>query len=721
MNHKGICLLALALVAMAFVPPAHATVENVGYLSFDLTSAPDTYQFDIVGQSGVNSSGDASFPVSTTVDLSKLNLVLSFAGAPSETFGSSYFTPDSDGESFDGAGLTLPTTPTTAVLTGTFSTTSFLLYNGTTVTVDPTFTATISDSSGLSDGDFALISATVAGGGPTVTPEPGTFVMVGSGLAFALAGLNRRRMRAALAGLSRSGTGWGITLAVTAVIVAAPGAHAGTAPVDVKLNTLTSPSSGLSGVTLVNVTGSGFPGPVNASSVTLSFSKTCGGSVTATAKAGSASSVLGTTDRISVEIPGAVPTGSFYVSVTGSTTGGTAFVSSNCSQVEVTNTTPVLASCVPTSSIAVTVGTNVDAYVPFGYWSGGTTGVEQVALEGTDAPHHFPTTDSVNSCASNSVTKEVVCTENNANVDLINGSTLTTLSSASNEYAGFSGGACENCGVAINASNNTAVIGMGLSGGNGSGVQVLNLANNTFNTGFPLLNYVSENISIDSTRGLILSPAENGTYDLLKIGSGNALTEYGNYIAPPGEPDSAAEDCTTGIALAALEFSDSIYITDLSQAAYTPGSPGTWTAPGQIISLNDGNYSAGTSGISSAPGTSHLAVVTGEYGGSSYSALLLPSTSGKGTPTLADHAYVSSMPPTPDGYPFSAGFDPHTLTAYTSPNTGKSYAVFVDYELGYPDYLGVVDLACVLAQPRTPGTPYVIGSAASCTRYVSIP
>jgi len=92
-----------------------------------------------------------------------------------------------------------------------------------------------------------------------------------------------------------------------------------------------------------------------------------------------------------------------------------------------------------------------------------------------------------------------------------------------------------------------------------------------------------------------------------------------------------------------------------------------------------------------------------------------------GTPALVDHAYVSSMPLTPDGFPFSAGFDPHTLTAYTSPNTGKSSAVFVDYAPGYPDYLGVVDLACVLAQPRTPGTPDVIGNAASCTRYVAIP
>jgi hypothetical protein len=79
------------------------------------------------------------------------------------------------------------------------------------------------------------------------------------------------------------------------------------------------------------------------------------------------------------------------------------------------------------------------------------------------------------------------------------------------------------------------------------------------------------------------------------------------------------------------------------------------------------------------------------------------------------------MPNTPDGGTFVAGFDPHTVTAYTSPNTNKSYAVFVDYATGEPNYLGVVDLACVLAQPRTAGTHEVIGTASSCTRYVAIP
>jgi hypothetical protein len=397
----------------------------------------------------------------------------------------------------------------------------------------------------------------------------------------------------------------------------------------------------------------------------------------------------------------------------------------SCSAISVTATTTTLAACVPTSSLAVVAGTNVNAFVPFGYWEGGSTGIEEVPLEGTGVAANFATTGAVNSCAANSVTDEVVCTENSTNVDIINGSTLTTITSGANTFADFTGGSCENCGVGINAANNTAVIAMGLVGGGGgpfggfSGVQVLNLATNTFNTPVPLTHYVSEDISIDSGRNLILSPGEGGVYDLLQIGAGNTLTEFGNSVG--GELDSAAEDCTTGIALASIEFSDEVYITDLTQATFVPGAPGTWSAPGQFVNLVDSGYSAGTSGISSAPGSGHLAVVTGEFGGSAYSALQLPATSGSGTPTLADHAYVAAMPPTPDGAGFTAGFDPHTVTAYTSPNTNKSYAVFADYAPGRPNWLGVVDLACVLALPRTAGTHTVIGDASSCTRYVAVP
>jgi hypothetical protein len=730
--------MTLAVAGVLFAPVAHAGSIPIGYVSFDVTG-PGLAQFDINNETGVNSSPfpDETFPVTTSVSLSNLSLDIQYSSGPDLVFGpsSGYFTLSADGISWTGTALSTSVDQSSdgllgsvdAILTGTFDTTSLNLNDGSSVSVLSSFSATINDPSGLSDGDLAVIYATTGSSGPPTTPEPETFVMVGTGL-LAFANLRRRMILAGARKLfSRGVIGSALGLVALFLAMQLP-ALASPAVDSLKLNTWTNPSSGLAGYTEVTVTGSGFPsGSILPGSVTAAFATTCGGAAVATTNPGVVKTVIGTEDQLSeVLIPSTLSNGNYFVTVYGSSVGGTAFSSAitpSCSEITVTATSTTLAACVPTSSLAVVAGTNVNAYVPFGYWEGGSTGVEEVPLEGASVAQNFATSSPVNSCAANSTTGVVVCTENSAAVDVIKGSTITTLTSASNTFAYFTGGDCQNCGVGINAANNTAVIALGIVGGGAgpyggeSGVQVLNLSNNTFNTPVPMSHYVSEDISIDSGRNLILSPDESGVYDLLKIGPGNTLTEFGQSIG--GTLDSAAEDCTTGIALSSYEFSDYLYITDLTQAVFISGTPGTWTGAGQFINLADGDYSAGTSGVSTAPGSNHLGVVTGEFGGSSYSALLLPSTSGSGTPTLADHAYVSAMPNTPDGYPFSAGLDPHTVTAYTSPNTSKSYAVFADYYLGFPSWLGIVDLQCVLTQPRSGVS--VIGDAAACTRYVAVP
>jgi len=231
----------------------------------------------------------------------------------------------------------------------------------------------------------------------------------------------------------------------------------------------------------------------------------------------------------------------------------------------------------------------------------------------------------------------------------------------------------------------------------------LDLGTNTFSAPVLLSHHVSEDISIDPTRGYILSPNESSNYGIEGFDSktGAITGEFGNQVnSPPLTMDSAAEDCVTGIALTVGEFSNTVYMADLTQATFTAGSPGLWSAPQSEPSII-GSYNAGLSGVTVAPGTGHLATVTGEFGGSSFSVIQLPSTSGSGTPAIVDYAYVTCI----SG--FSAGLDPHTLSAYTSPNDGKAYTVFASAPP--PSTLMVADMAGILARPRAADGHTVIG------------
>ena len=91
MRGKVLSALALGLAAALVGPAAFASAIPVGYISYDVTGT-GVAQFDINNETGVNSSGDSTFPVTTSVSLSDLSLDVKFASGPDEIFGSSYFT-----------------------------------------------------------------------------------------------------------------------------------------------------------------------------------------------------------------------------------------------------------------------------------------------------------------------------------------------------------------------------------------------------------------------------------------------------------------------------------------------------------------------------------------------------------------------------------------------------------------------------------------------------
>jgi hypothetical protein len=90
------------------------------------------------------------------------------------------------------------------------------------------------------------------------------------------------------------------------------------------------------------------------------------------------------------------------------------------------------------------------------------------------------------------------------------------------------------------------------------------------------------------------------------------------------------------------------------------------------------------------------------------------------------------MPNVPgaSGGAFSAGCDPHTMTAYTSPNTGNAIGLYSDWPSGCsstPKFIGVIDLAAALAAPRaaSPNTHQIASTvdliATGVVQYVAVP
>ena len=393
---------------------------------------------------------------------------------------------------------------------------------------------------------------------------------------------------------------------------------------------------------------------------------------------------------------------------------GASFISTGCdpcascssTRTKPTGTpTPAPNACLPASSLSVLVqGKDVTSYLPQGNWGGGSASVNVVPIEtssgiGTGgSPTSITVGSAPNSCASNSTTGQTVCIGNNTDVYLINGSTLTsTLTSGATSTEGFSGGDCENCGVVVDASTNRALITIGLESGGPGGYQFLDLGGTPgFEAPIPAGTTTSENVLIDPARHLILSPNEGSLYQLTNISTSTAAL-FNNQLED-GEFDSAAEDCTTGIALATVEFTGDLYIADLTQANFTPGTPGTWTdAASQLQSFPEfDDFDAGTCGIAVAPGT-HLGIVTGEFGGDLEGVIQLPSTSGSGTPGVTDYvAFNVPSPPTEESW--SQGKDPHTVTSYVSPNNGKAYAILENDAF---TYLAIIDLQGMLSAPRT--------------------
>jgi len=346
MNKASVRLLPAMFVIAALAISAHAsnipafTPIPVGFISYDVTGV-NVAEFDIANFTGVNASTfpDTTFPITTSLSLTDLSLTVDYSGGQSLVLGPSYFTLAPDGLSFNGEQLsTLSGFPTglfdatSATLTGMFSTQNVVLNDGSSGQVFYSFDATISDPSGLMDGDLAVINA-------ISTPEPATWMMLATGLL--LLGLWQAGRLKVLAGKRILG----ITLSVGLWVLLLPAAAK--AQDTVKLNAATVPSSGTAGTSTVNVTGTGFPsGAIPAANVMVSVSTSCGGSPTSTA-ATTVQNIIGSSDKVGFVIPSSLAAGSYFVSISGTSASSVSFSSGNCSALQ------VLPGASPTLSLTV--------------------------------------------------------------------------------------------------------------------------------------------------------------------------------------------------------------------------------------------------------------------------------------------------------------------------------------------------------------------------------
>jgi hypothetical protein len=174
----------------------------------DPATGNPTYEFDISNQTGVNSSGDPTFPVITQESVANpgvifdlTSLTLNFADSTSTVLGPAYFAGDADGLSYTGnSGIPAifdgPVPIVSATIAGVFDTTAWTLFDSSTATVEPGFSATITDPLGpLQDQDFAIIYGTTVAA-VSGTPEPSSWLLIAGGLV-ALFSFHRARSRRA--------------------------------------------------------------------------------------------------------------------------------------------------------------------------------------------------------------------------------------------------------------------------------------------------------------------------------------------------------------------------------------------------------------------------------------------------------------------------------------------------------------------------------------------
>jgi hypothetical protein len=213
----------------------------------------------------------------------------------------------------------------------------------------------------------------------------------------------------------------------------------------------------------------------------------------------------------------------------------------------------------------------------------------------------------------------------------------------------------------------------------------------------------SENFGYNSLTDQIWSPTYlGGTIDgdLIDVRSG-AINSLSPLPSNYSEPDHGAIDSNTNLAVAAEEFTYTLYLVPLGQNQIGTPAAGEFSNPNVVTATLSTQQSNGCCPVSdiSIDSASHLLFSTVEFG-SGIGVVQLPS-SGAGTPAVGDYVFAA-LPPNASGNVPSLPGDPHAVGTF---NLASSGPYGVSFDSSYQTVI-VTDMRGLLAAARNSGDPH---------------
>ena len=343
----------IGCIAVLFIAGGSARADsiNVGALSYDTYipasgGSPGVFAFNLSNLTGGFSLAP-DFPVTDSLTFGSAKLTLTLGDLSRNVISLGDLGP---GFLLDLNGNPIVQVPgnqvfDSAEFTATLSPIFFTLSNGTSfVAGSSAIDVLLLPSTGPNltvDTDQTIITA--LGTPPATVPEPSGGLLLLTAL-LVLLGLSKRSLPKKL--------GYSLLSVVLLGYRTLPALAQN--PVAVTLSPTTSPAAGQPGVTSVSVTGSGFPaGSIPAANVTLTLKSSASNQVTTTAPT-AVSTVAGSTRRLTFTIPASVSVTvpvSYTLTLSGNTTAGTAFASSNAASLTV-NPAAAISTLAPVSGRA---------------------------------------------------------------------------------------------------------------------------------------------------------------------------------------------------------------------------------------------------------------------------------------------------------------------------------------------------------------------------------